>query len=126
MRIRELRRNSRESFTLIELLTVISIITILAALLLAAVMKALYKRPEVTATTEMHQMDGALQQFQQKTGAPWIPSQLHVCQNMKNYGNSQLDQDSLFFITNYIGKNSNTFKAKWSTTGIQWASGMSA
>jgi prepilin-type N-terminal cleavage/methylation domain-containing protein len=135
MRYRELRKNKRESFTLIELLVVMAIIAVLASLLLAAVMRVLSKKPEVATATELQQMGGGLQQFQQKTGATWIPSQLHMCQNMKSYNLAmnanntpvnQLDYDSYTFITNFIGKNSNTFKAKWSSTGIYWVSTMPA
>ncbi len=119
MRYRKLRQNSRESFTLIELIVVISIIAILASLLLAGVMKILSKRPEVAAATEMKQMGGGLQQFEQAYGVSYVPSRLHVCQNVKSYGNSQLDHESRLSSSKTIGKEFGHFHGT-GTGGRNW------
>ena len=132
MRTRELRARRREAYTLIELLIVISIIAILAGLTLAGVMKVLGKKPEVQTTDEMKQMDGAVQQFMTKYDAKYVPSQIKLAYiySPTTYPNvgvaGSLDDESVRFITQTIGKNEQTFVNKWKTTGIQWAPGMTA
>ena len=130
MKMRELSRAKREAFTLVELLVVMGIIVILASLTLAAVMRILYKRPEVAATNDMHQMDGAIQAFMTKYNVDFVPSQLKVCQNANSYTQSTLDQESLAYIVKTIGKNSPTFyspltgQGTWQVNGISWVQGM--
>jgi type II secretory pathway pseudopilin PulG len=126
MQVRQLQRNSRKSFTLLELVVAIGIILVLVSLSLAALMKILYKKAEVVAKNDMTQLDAGITAFMQNYGVEYIPSQIKLCQNSNSYSASQLDQDSKSFISKTIGKNSPGFMKKWGSTGIQWVQGMPA
>jgi prepilin-type N-terminal cleavage/methylation domain-containing protein len=62
-------RNPQSAFTLVELLVVITIIGILAALLLAAVQQARKAAARASITTEINQIDAALKDLKNSVGS---------------------------------------------------------
>jgi len=108
-------RNRRSAFTLVEILVVIAIIAILAALTLAGVMVFLGKGPAVQVQNDMLQLSVALEKFKaDKKFYP--PSHLKLGSNYTDYTASAADQQSLAVIS-----------AMWpqltpaNFVGIQWA-----
>src|SRR5262245_137529 len=91
-------RARRAAFTLIELLVVIAIIGILAGLLLVAIMSPLNKRADVSNRDAISQLSIGLQSFHKKYGF-YPPSQIKLCLLRSDYGNTQLDKDSVQFLT---------------------------
>jgi prepilin-type N-terminal cleavage/methylation domain-containing protein len=134
MRIRDLRRMSREAYTLIELLVVISIIAILISLTAAAVMHVLWKPPEVKVRNDFSQMEGGIQQFMTEYNIEYVPSKLKLCPKYQTYQDPKtgafltpLDRESVDFLQKTIGRNSKQFTNTWqSAAGIQWVAGMPA
>ncbi len=117
MRLAPPRRSGRQAFTLIELLVVIAIITILAGLTLAAVMKFLSRGPEVQARSDITNLDVALKSFYSKVGA-YPPSQIKLCENWSNYGNTQLDQDSQAFLRKMFPRGNFVAGATFNWAGV--------
>lgn len=81
------KSNHRSAFTLLELLAVITIISILLALILPAIGGAMRRAKIAEVSTEISQLDQALQMFKQRfgeyppsnliipaTGDPWAPA----------------------------------------------------
>lgn len=68
--------HSRGGFTLVELLVVITIIGILAALTTAAVVKAIGKGDEVKLRSEISQLSQAVQAFKQQYSVGYMPDKL--------------------------------------------------
>ena len=79
-RIRSSRLGRPNGFTLLEILIVITIIGILAALLLPAIMRALGKGTELRQTTEIDDLGTALQTFRTQYGV-YPPSRIRLREN---------------------------------------------
>jgi prepilin-type N-terminal cleavage/methylation domain-containing protein len=109
-------RARRGGFTLIELLVVIAIIGILASLISAAVLRYLDRQPEVYNRDQISQMAIALQDFNRRFGF-YPPSEIKLCQRRSDYGNTQLDLDSVYYITRMF-KN-----IGWVNTPVMWNGG---
>lgn len=89
----------RRGFSLIELIVVIAIITILAALLLAGVQAVLKQRPEIANRNDISQLNIALQNFKAKFGF-YPPSRIKLCVYRSDYDTTQqLDIDSINYLT---------------------------
>jgi prepilin-type N-terminal cleavage/methylation domain-containing protein len=114
----------RRGFTLIELLVVIAIIGILVGLLVPAVMNFMKKGPIIITTNEIGQLDTALQTFKQEYNITYIPSQIKLCELQGSYGSTQLDLDSISYLTQLWPKITSqdpaTGAVRWATTGIDW------
>jgi general secretion pathway protein G len=117
MRLNDSGRAGRPSFTLVELLIVIGIIAILVSLTSAAVYKVLQIGPRTACRTEIGELEGAIQNFQNKFGVDYVPSRIRLVRNMASYGTSPLDVDS----RDYMLKLFRNCKAQWSSTGINWS-----
>jgi prepilin-type N-terminal cleavage/methylation domain-containing protein len=96
---------SRSAFTLTELLVVITIIAVLAALTTAGVMRAMGTARQTKIKTELDQLDSALRAYKEKYGS-YPPSDLsnlsinpalkaHVARAFPRYDLSQLGPDLL-------------------------------
>jgi type II secretory pathway pseudopilin PulG len=103
---------------LIELLVVMAIIAILAALILAGVMVFFRKGPEVKNRHELLQLSEALQNFRKNYGQ-YPPSRIRLRANIKEYQTKRvdaLDDESVAFLA-----------LMWpqiaGNTTIQWAGG---
>jgi type II secretory pathway pseudopilin PulG len=90
---------------MIELLIVVAIILILAALLSSAVFKVMGMRKTVQARTEMTQLSAAVDNFKRQFKVDYLPSRIKLCENCNLYYNpttgqpaTQLDVDSLQFL----------------------------
>lgn len=90
----------RWAFTLIEMLVVLVIIALLVGLLLAGLSRAIKYGNQVKAITELHELEAAIQNFQNKNDVNFIPSQIKLNAVQSTYGTTQLDIDSL----NYLQK----------------------
>jgi general secretion pathway protein G len=107
MRLRSKRCRGRQGFTLVELLVVITIIMILAAMLLAAGFKVYGQRKIVQARTEMTQLSAAVDSFKRQFKVDYLPSRIHLSETC-NYNLAinpstgqpvnQLDFDSVQFL----------------------------
>jgi prepilin-type N-terminal cleavage/methylation domain-containing protein len=115
----------RLAFTLVEVLVVIAIIATLIALLMPAVLNILKKGPQVTAATEMAQLDGSIQNFTTTMGPKYFPSRIKLCENYNSYGTTQLDTDSITYLTtlfpNLLSTNPQTGVVTWQNPGIAWS-----
>jgi prepilin-type N-terminal cleavage/methylation domain-containing protein len=106
----------RAAFTLIELLVVIAIIAILVALLSAAVMRVLWKGPELQARHDVTQMAIALGASKAKLGG-YPPSRIKLCSLKAQYDfTQQLDLDSVAYLQSTFTGLANT----WSNTPVGW------
>lgn len=92
--LRSRKTQSRNGFTLVEILVVIAIIAILVALITPALMRIMGRG---AATDNMHtirQLEIALEEFKRKYGV-YPPSKIKLCPLQKMYGPSPLDTESL-------------------------------
>jgi prepilin-type N-terminal cleavage/methylation domain-containing protein len=102
---------NRPAFTLIELLVVMAIIAILVSLTSAAVMRAMWKIPEVQTSTDIAELGTALSSFMsdyQLSDPP--PSKLILREDMAynlnpTNPNAALELQSLQFLKKVFGKN---------------------
>jgi prepilin-type N-terminal cleavage/methylation domain-containing protein len=100
---RRSRGVNRPAFTLIELLVVIAIIAILVSLTSAAVMRAMWKIPEIETSTEIAEMSVALQAFMSDFNLDTPPpSTLTLRTTVTNY---PAGDPSLAFLKKMFGKN---------------------
>jgi prepilin-type N-terminal cleavage/methylation domain-containing protein len=100
---RRSRGVNRSAFTLIELLVVMAIIAILVSLTTAAVMRAMWKIPEVETSTEIAEMSVALQAFMSDFNLDVPPpSTLTLRTTVTNY---PAGDPSLAFLKKMFGKN---------------------
>jgi prepilin-type N-terminal cleavage/methylation domain-containing protein len=98
MRLASASTKSRPAFTLIEMLLVIAIVGILAALLLGAIMRSLGVADTLKVKNEVSQLDVALQSFKTTYGF-FPPSRIKLCKRRSDYGATLLDADSVFYLT---------------------------
>jgi general secretion pathway protein G len=98
------RNPRRPGFTLIELLVVIAIIATLIGLLLAGVMKAYGKVPEVQTRTEISQLEAALAAFMSDYQLSDPPPSVLVLHEDMNYGATAVEQQSLQFLKKTFGR----------------------
>jgi prepilin-type N-terminal cleavage/methylation domain-containing protein len=116
MRLIRETKPGRQAFTLIEMVIVIAIILSLAALLLSAVFKALNVADELKNTTDIRQLDLAVQAFLSKYQVPYMPSQIRLCRSSSTYTSSpsstpNLDADSMQYL-----------QRVWPRLGSSWPS----
>ncbi len=92
-------RARRQAFTLMELLIVIAIIGVLAALILAAIGALGSKTTEVANRNDVLQLSAAIQNFKNKFGF-YPPCRIKLCVYLNDYDLTQtLDQESVRIIT---------------------------
>jgi general secretion pathway protein G len=91
--------SARLAFSLIELLVVIAIIGILIGLIVPVLGRIGGTGVRTVATSEIGQLDTAIQTFKQTYGVDFIPSQIKLCERLGDYGNTKLDTDSLGYLT---------------------------
>ena len=114
-RIRSRSRN-RAGFTLIEMVIVLGIILLLAALFLGAVMKVMGMAPEVQTRTEISELEVALKAFMSDYGLDKPPPSLLMLKEDMAYNTANpLDLQSVTFLKKMFGKNLNA-----TGTGIDW------
>jgi prepilin-type N-terminal cleavage/methylation domain-containing protein len=95
----------RAGFTLIELVIVLGIILLLAALLLSGVMKVMGMAPEVQTRTEISEMEVALKAFMSEYSLSDPPPSVLVLREDLAYTSSPLDLQSITFLKKTFGKN---------------------
>jgi prepilin-type N-terminal cleavage/methylation domain-containing protein len=106
----------RLGFTLIEVLVVIAIIAILAALLLGGVMAFMKKGPEMVSKSDIQQLSTSLDQFKGKF-KQYPPSQIVLRSTISSYNmGNKLEADSVNWIMT-LWPNISTTKV------LQWAPG---
>ncbi len=110
----------RPAFTLVELLVVMAIIAVLAALLVGAVILVMDKGYDSKDLNDIRQLEIALNSFKKDHGQVYPPSKLVLYASYDDYfknlnGDPQLDKDSLIAI-NRVWPNIGKF------TYINWAS----
>jgi prepilin-type N-terminal cleavage/methylation domain-containing protein len=114
----------RAAFTLIELLVSIAIIGILIALLVPVVTRFMVKGPQIITTSEITKLDEAIQIFKLTYNVDYIPSQIKLCEVYGQYGNTQLDQDSIAYLTRVWPKLLTAppggGNPPWQSPGIDW------
>lgn len=128
----------RGGFTLVEMIVVIAIIAVLAALITPAVMKYLGKGPQITTAAEISNLDTALQNFQNTMKVRTIPSKIKLCEMYGDYNLalnpagqpvSQIDVDSVAYLTQLFPHildvipnppANNLTLVIWRTNGIDW------
>jgi prepilin-type N-terminal cleavage/methylation domain-containing protein len=104
MRLLSQTKPNRQAFTLVELVVVIAIILVLAALLLSAVFKAMTVADELKNTTDIRQLDLAVQAFKSKYNVDYIPSKIFLSNVRSDYPTSppatqpDLKWDSLLYL----------------------------
>ena len=92
------RRHSHAAFTLIELLTVVAIIGILAALIFPAIKKALEKAEITKATTEVNAIETAWKAYFNEYGKwPCSPSSPFACLSGSGPQNGPEDGTGVIF-----------------------------
>jgi prepilin-type N-terminal cleavage/methylation domain-containing protein len=111
----KLSRRSRSAFTLIELLVVIAIIAILVSLLSAAVMRTLFKGPEVQCRADISAMSSAVENYKQSfDNVNYVPSMLVLYSDLSKYGTGtvskannlplQVEIDSINYLRQVFGR----------------------
>ncbi len=112
-------RRCRSAFTLIELLVVISIIAILTALLAASVFTALSRGNEVRNRNDISQLQNAVASFCDEYSVEYIPSRIHLCENLAAYNmNNQLDQDSFLYLRKLWPRLNTGSMVDWDGSGV--------
>jgi prepilin-type N-terminal cleavage/methylation domain-containing protein len=122
MQLAHVQRTTRRGFTLVELLVVIAIIAVLLSLLLPAVMKYIGWGPVAQCANDISQLDVAIQRFCTDYKVQYIPSQIKICKRYSSYGTTQLDKDSIAYLTSVfpgLVRPSPTMSV-WNTVGIDW------
>jgi prepilin-type N-terminal cleavage/methylation domain-containing protein len=119
MRLLSQTKPTRQAFTLVELVVVIAIILVLAALLLSAVFKAVNVANELNNTSDIRQLDLAVQAFLAKYQVPYLPSQIRLCRSASTYTSSpsstaNLDNDSMQYLQRLWPRLGSTW------TGVNW------
>ncbi|MFQ3652429.1 MAG: type II secretion system protein, partial [Gemmataceae bacterium] len=100
-----LPREVRRGFTLIELLVVIAIIAVLVGLTSAAVLRVLFKGPEIQAQSEIQQLAAAISAFKQEFNVKTMPSRIVLREDMNSYiNNDKLEEDSRAFLGMMFGR----------------------
>ncbi|MSU80221.1 MAG: prepilin-type N-terminal cleavage/methylation domain-containing protein [Gemmataceae bacterium] len=94
--IRNLNTYRRPGFTLVEILVVIAIIAILAALVVGGVVSFMSKGPEIQTRNDLLQLSTALDKFYAKYKF-YPPDQIKLCANYSQY-NVVADKASLAYI----------------------------
>jgi prepilin-type N-terminal cleavage/methylation domain-containing protein len=89
----------RAGFTVIELLVVIAVIAILAGLILSAVQNVRNSARKTQTVNDIQQMSSAIQNFKAKYRVDYIPSQIVLHENLASYGNTQIERDSIDYLT---------------------------
>jgi prepilin-type N-terminal cleavage/methylation domain-containing protein len=92
----------RLGFTLIELLVVIAIIAVLVSLTSAAVLRVLNMTTDVSNSTDINQLQTAMQTFRQERGMT-PPSRIVLYEKLAYYGNTPVEQDSIAFLQQIFG-----------------------
>jgi len=99
------RRAVRAGFTLIELLVVIAIIAVLVGLTGAAVLRVLFKGPEIASQSDINQMSAAISTFKQEFGVKYMPSRIILHENMANYNPADpVEAESRAFLSMMFGR----------------------
>ena len=100
-----LPREVRRGFTLIELLVVIAIIAVLVGLTSAAVLRVLFKGPEIQAQSEIQQLAAAISAFKQEFNVKTMPSRIVLREDMNSYNPSDaLEADSRAYLGMMFGR----------------------
>jgi hypothetical protein len=112
--------------TLVELLVVLAIIAVLVALLSGAILKTLSQGPQLQTRSDLTQLSDALGTFQAKFGLRYPPpSQIKLCSLKSQYGNAQLDKDSIQYLQSMFPRMADTWSGTVNnsysnTNGIYW------
>jgi general secretion pathway protein G len=122
MHVPRIKRPARQGFTLIEMMMVLLIVAILAALTAAGVLKFLKLGPSASNKAQIGQLEASVAEFHRsfQLGKEYFPSQLILCQYSDDYGASQLEQDSMAFLLRMFPKTSSTWSKAAGGAGINW------
>jgi len=99
-----LPREVRRGFTLIELLVVIAIIAVLVGLTSAAVLRVLFKGPEIQTQSEIQQLAAAISAFKQEFGVKTMPSRIVLREDMNYNSADPLEADSRAYLGMMFGR----------------------
>src|SRR5437868_1007234 len=94
------RSPSRVGFTLIEMLVVIAIIVVLIALVVPAVMSFTKKGDPLKTSSEMTQLDTAIENFKHTYKVDYIPSKIFLAERIDGFNrpNDPVAKDSLDYL----------------------------